>query len=147
MPGLTSNRPDIVNAIEKMQHYADPANIWLPQFMDLNNKNKHKQLTPQTRSETKTMEMKVGSTTLNFEPGASLNIGQALNINGKVIPGPISISPENPPDLQGAGTVKVTTWISFKFSSNNEPVIPFLEKTTLGISFIGAANSSEENGQ
>ncbi|MDY7019693.1 MAG: hypothetical protein SU899_06445 [Chloroflexota bacterium] len=51
IPGLSLSRPDIVAKIESYQHFSDPNNIWLPQFMDLCNENKHQQLTPQERKE------------------------------------------------------------------------------------------------
>jgi len=45
IPGITTNRQDIVAKIESYQHFSDTINQWLPKFMELNNENKHQQLT------------------------------------------------------------------------------------------------------
>jgi len=47
IPGLASQRPDIVDVLSSYQHFGNTGN-WLPMFMELTNENKHHKLTPQT---------------------------------------------------------------------------------------------------
>jgi hypothetical protein len=68
IPGLAISRPDVAAMIESFQAFADPHNVWLPRFMDLNNENKHQKLDLQVRKETKELKISSG--------GAGISIGQ-----------------------------------------------------------------------
>jgi hypothetical protein len=52
IPGLGSQRPDIVAVLSSYQHFGNTGN-WLPMFMELTNENKHQKLTPQIAKEYK----------------------------------------------------------------------------------------------
>jgi len=138
IPGLTASRPDIVAEIESYQYFSDPSNRWLPRFMDLNNKNKHQQLTPQIRKETKQLKITSGGTSISLGQGASISMGPGSQIRmGKmIIPGGQKFDVNNPPATLGDGIKEVITWVSFHFSSNDQPVIPFLKQCINGVENI-----------
>lgn len=138
IPGLSVSRLDIVTKIESYQHFSDPTNVWLPQFMDLCNENKHRQLTPQERREVKQLKLTSGGTGISLGEGASISMGSGAQIRmGRmIIPGGQKFDVNNPPVTIGSGTKEIITWVSFHFSSNNQPVIPFLEQCVDGIKKI-----------
>jgi hypothetical protein len=138
IPGLSTSRPDIAAKIESYQHFAAPNNRWLPMFMDLNNENKHQQLTPQVRKEVKELRMSSGGASISMSPGASISIGPgaSIQIGGMVIPGGQSFDVNKPPATIGLGRKEIITWVSFHFSTNNEPVLPLLKHALEGISGI-----------
>lgn len=139
IPGLSNNRPDIVAVIESYQHFSDSKNAWLPKFMELNNENKHQGLTPQIRKERKELRLSSGGTSMSIGQGASISIGHGASITlggGMVIPGGQHFDVNNPPQTMGQGTKEIITWVAFHFSSNDEPVIPFLERTMHGVEEI-----------
>ncbi|MFA5032551.1 MAG: hypothetical protein WC614_05980 [bacterium] len=133
--GLNVSRPDIVKRIESYQHFSDPNNIWLPQFMDLCNENKHQQLTPQERREVKQLKLTSGGTNISLVEGASISMdsGTQIQMGGMIIPGDQRFDVNNPPVTVGSGKKEIITWVSFHFSSNNQPVIPFLEQCVNGV--------------
>jgi hypothetical protein len=138
IPGLTANRPDIVTRIESYQHFADPRNKWLPVFMELNNENKHQQLTPQIRRETKELRISSGGASISMGSGASISIGPgaSIQIGGMTIPGGQTFDANRPPTTIGPGKKEVITWVSFHFSTSNEPVLPLLKQTLEGVERI-----------
>jgi len=138
IPGLSVSRPDIVTKIESYQYFSDPSNIWLPKFMDLCNENKHQQLTPQERREVKQLKLTSGGTSIILGEGAFISMGSGTQIRmGRmIIPGGQKFNVNNPPVTIGPGTKEIITWISFHFSSNNQPVIPFLKQCVDGIKKI-----------
>jgi|WetSurMetagenome_2_1015567.scaffolds.fasta_scaffold325202_1 hypothetical protein len=94
IPGVTAARPDIVAKLESVQSFASPQNEWLPKFMDLNNENKHSQLTPQTRDEARQLTIQSGGTSISLGPGCSIYTGHGtlIQMGGMVIPGGQKIS-------------------------------------------------------
>jgi len=138
IPGLANSRPDIAVKIESYQYFSNPANIWLPTFMDLNNENKHQRLTPQVRRETKQLNIKSGGASMLLGQGASIRIGggASIRIGNAIIQGGQTIDVNNPAEITGQATQEVISWISFHFSSNNEAVIPFLNNALVGIEKI-----------
>lgn len=135
IPGLSISRPDIVGKIESYQHFSGSNNRWLPQFMDLCNENKHQQLTPQKRTEIKQLKITSNGTSISLGEGASISMGRGTQIRmGRmVIPGGQKFDVNNPPVIIGSGKKEIITWISFHFSSNDQPVIPFLKQCINGI--------------
>ena len=129
IPGITVARPDIVARLETYQHYSNPANRWLPLFMDLNNENKHERLTPQTRSEARQLRIQSREATLELGPGAVTDLGQdaSIQIGDAVIRGPQAVSGDRPATVDGAETQTIIVWVSFRFDSNGEEVLPFLQ--------------------
>jgi len=135
IPGLISNRSDIASRIESHQHFSHADNWWLPKFMDLNNENKHQRLTPQTRKETKQLNIKSsgGGASISLGGSASISLGHgaSIQIGDTFIPGGQTFDANNPPIIRG-GTKEVITWASFEFTDNNQPVVPFLAASLNG---------------
>ena len=138
IPSLSTSRPDIVEKIESYQHFASPNNRWLPIFMDLNNENKHQQLTPQLRKETKELLISSGGASISMGPGASISLspGASIKMGNMVIPGGQSFDVNKPPATIGSGKKEIITWVSFHFLTNNEPVLPLLKQTLEGVDKI-----------
>ena len=138
IPGLAAARPDIVQKLESNQHFADAKNRWLPRFMELNNANKHQQLTAQTRREWRELHISSGGTGMVLGEGTSISMGPGTSIQmgGLVIPGGQTFDAHRPPRTAGQGKVEVVTWVSFDFSSNGEPVLPFLRTALEGVDRI-----------
>lgn len=134
LPGLTANRPDIASKIESYQHFENASNNWLPKFMELNNENKHQQLTPQIRKESKQLNISSGGATISLGEGASISLGEGASISfgNLVIPGGQSFDTNNPAKILGQGKQEIITWVSFLFSTNNELVLPLLKQTLYG---------------
>jgi hypothetical protein len=134
IPGISNSRPDIVAKIEAYQHFAAPNNRWLPLFMDLNNTNKHQQLTPQVRREAKELKISSDGSSMSVGPGAIISIGHgaSVRIGGLVIPGGQSFGLNSPPVTTGRGNKEIVTWVSFHFSANDEPVLPLLRQALEG---------------
>jgi len=138
IPGLPSNRPDIASKIESYQYFADPKNHWLPKFMDLNNENKHQNLTPQQRKEIKQLKISSGKVDLLLGDGATLKLGSgaSITLGGLKIPGGQTINADNPAKFYGDGKQEIIVWVSFHFTSNDEPVLPLLSASLNGVDKI-----------
>ncbi len=134
IPGLTNNRADIATKIETYQHFASQDNSWLPKFMDLNNENKHQQLTPQTRKEVKQLNITSGQVGIKLSEGASIKLsgGAFIKMGNAIITGNQHISPDNPANIIGDAKQEIITWVSFHFTDNNEPVVPLLTQALNG---------------
>jgi hypothetical protein len=85
MPGVAQARPDIETAIEVAQAY-HPGNEWIMWLNDLSNENKHEGLSPQSRVETRRVEITgpAGSVSYTpFTPGqGGVRFGPGVYING-----------------------------------------------------------------
>ncbi|MBI1889146.1 MAG: hypothetical protein HYS18_00715 [Burkholderiales bacterium] len=82
IPGLSAARPDVVETILGMQHFAEGGTFaWLPPFMELNNENKHQRLVPQVRRETKELRITGGGASISLGQGASISLGQGASIS------------------------------------------------------------------
>jgi hypothetical protein len=134
IPGLTSSRADIVMKLMSYQHFESPKNKWLPIFMELNNENKHQQLTPQIRKEMKELRISSGGASISMTPGASITMtpGASIRIGNMLIQGDQNIDVNNPPKTTGPGRKEIITWVSFLFSSNSTPVIQLLKQSLEG---------------
>ena len=138
IPGLSKSRPDIVSVIERYQAFSSNENDWLPKFMDLNNENKHQNLTPQVRKDTKQLNISSGGVSISMGEGFRIEMGSGMMIQmgGAVIPGGQRIDVNNPARIYGPAKQEIITWVSFHFASNDEPVLPLLEKSLKGITKI-----------
>ena len=137
IPGIAA-RPDVVARLNSYQHYSDPKNKRLPQFMDLNNENKHEKLTPQTRKEARQLRIESRGTAIDLGPGASISMGSGASIQfgDVVIPGGQDFSGERPAMVHGSGTQTVIVWVSFTFDANGETVLPFLKNAISQVEWI-----------
>jgi hypothetical protein len=144
IPGITIARPDIVVRLESYQHFAAPTNQWLPQFMELNNENKHEKLTPQTRTEAKQLRIESAGTALEVGPGAGISVGPGafIQLGDALIPGGQDFSGERPATIHGSARQTVIVWVSFSFDSNGEPVVPFLKNAVAQVERIVAELSA-----
>ena len=138
IPGLSSNRPDIAEKIISFQHFSAEQNKWLPIFMQLNNENKHQQLTPQTRKEKKELKMSSGGASVSIGSHASISVGRgaSVQIGRMIVPGGQSFSADKPPVTFGPGKKEVITWVSFHFSTTDTRVLPLLNQALEGVSRI-----------
>lgn len=138
IPGLSSSRPDIAEKIISFQHFSADQNKWLPIFMQLNNENKHQQLTPQTHKEAKELRMSSGGASISMGPGASISVGRgaSIRIGGMTVPGGQAFNVDKPPVTFGPGKKEVITWVSFHFSTTDTPVLPLLNQALEGIDQI-----------
>jgi hypothetical protein len=67
MPGVADARPDIAATIERHQPY-QPGAGWLGHLVALSNENKHVGYSPQTRDETRWVEVQGSSGSVGFQP-------------------------------------------------------------------------------
>jgi len=134
IPGLSSNRPDIAEKIISFQHFSDDRNKWLPVFMQLNNENKHQQLTPQIRRETRELKISSGGASISMGPGASISLGRgsSIRMGAMTIPGGQTFNADRPPITLGPGKKEVISWVSFHFSTTDTPVLPLLNQALEG---------------
>jgi hypothetical protein len=135
LPGLTANRPDIVKVIEAFQAFSHPENGWLPKFMELNNENKHQQLTPQVRKESKQLRISSGGVSISMGEGCRIELGRgaSMSMGNAFIPGGQKIDVDNPAKILGQAKQEIITWVLFNFQVNNEPVLPLLARSLQGI--------------
>ncbi|MDO9096801.1 MAG: hypothetical protein Q7U60_01580, partial [Candidatus Methanoperedens sp.] len=70
--------------------------------------------------------------------GSSISIGTggSIRIGNTLIPGGQTINTENPPVILGGGKTEIITWVSFNFSTSDEPVLPLLQQALAGVEKI-----------
>lgn len=123
-PELNTNSSSIYSILENIQPYQSDENKWLTQFNKVNNENKHNDLVEQTRTETKTVEVKSkqGGGSVSWGPGVT--IGSGVRVMG------VPIDPRTQmPVPNNTTTTTVITWIDFKFDGIDVSVIGLLRKT------------------
>jgi hypothetical protein len=119
-PGLQVAQPGVFSALERIQPYNDP---WLGDFNDLNNANKHLNLTEQTRTESRQVRVSNnGGGAVSWGPGVTFGSGV------KVLGVPIDPRTQMPVPSNIIKT-DVTVWVDFKFSDNGRSVLPFIEES------------------
>ena len=138
IPGLSISRPDIVKVIMSYQAFSSVENDWLPKFMELCNENKHQNLTTQARKEKKQLNISSGRVSISLGENCRIEMGEGsmMQLGGAIIPGGQKIDVNHPPQILGQAKQEIITWVSFNFQSNNEPVLPLLEKALDGIKKI-----------
>ncbi len=139
IPGIAATRPDVVLKLEGYQHFSGKQWRWVPIFMELNNSNKHQQLTPQIRRQARELRMTFpGGAGITMGEGAKIVIGGGASITsgGATIRSGQEISVDKPPVMTGGGNSEVITWVSFHFASNGEAVVPFLVECVDGVKKI-----------
>lgn len=136
-PGLGISNPLYI-ILEQLQPYNSIGKQSLPRLSKLVNQNKHNQLSPQTRSETKSL-------TIQFPGGASIQMGHGASISGGGIissgggwisPANGTISSENPVSVGQGINQTVTIWVSFTFDETGDEVISFLRLCKLDVESI-----------
>lgn len=122
-PGLREEKPEIVTVLERHQPYPGQS-LWLSRLKYLVNKNKHRNLSKQSKRQSGHigyMEDIFGNTFTNsyFE-----NVGTAIMINGK------SIDPSKPNPYIKHFSGKIESY--FVFSEINQPVLNSLKEIYSG---------------
>ena len=79
LPGVAANCPDVRDAIKAHQPY-EPGFEWLRHLTLLTNENKHRRLTPQTRTEQRTTRYESGGAAIQLGEGASIHLGGGADI-------------------------------------------------------------------
>ncbi len=123
-PKLKTNSASIYSILENIQPYQSDGNKWLTQFNKVNNENKHNDFVEQTRTETKTVEVKskLGGGSVSWDPGVTFGLG--VSVMG------VPIDPRTQmPVPNNITTTTVTTWVDFKFDGIDVSVIGLLNKT------------------
>lgn len=135
IPGIELGNPEVLTKIESYQHFSEKGFKWLPVFMELNNANKHQQLTPQEKKETRQLNITAGGAAISICEGGSISLpqGASIQMGGATITGGQVVSVNNLAKTEGPAHQEIITWVSFHFSTNNESVLPFLEKALLGV--------------
>jgi len=141
IPGLAAARPDLAKLLESFQEFASPDNAWLPDLATLSNENKHENLTPQTRTETKELRIESLGVGISLGHGAAISLdpGGSIQVGGAILPGNQLITPGGAVAVRGPANVQHIIWVAFLFDSIKQPVIPFLERATVGVGGIVAA--------
>lgn len=130
IPGLLQKRPDLVALLETFQEFSSVGNSWLPDLATLSIENKHKQLTPQKRTETERINVMMPSGSANWDP-------KRIGFRPGVFVGGVPINPDT--QLPIPSTTQMVTreiWVSFDFADINRPVLPFLKEAIKGVEAI-----------
>lgn len=113
LPGLETANVDLYSYLESIQPYHS-GNEWFGFFVELNNSNKHNDLTPQTRTETVRIESRSidGGGSVSWDP-SSVKFGSGVYINGAFV------NPTTQMPIPTANTV-VTKQVWVDFLLDNE---------------------------
>lgn len=135
LPDLKAKRPDLFNIIMAMQHFSHKGAKWFPEFMELNNKNKHTHLVPNEISEGVFLEM--GGIKIYAE-GISLSEEGSIETDKGVLKGPLNITPQNIAEHAAMGVAKVKYWESIFIEGYGFPmnVYQFNSHCVLAISSV-----------
>lgn len=136
-PNLDSNNSKLYSKIESIQYYINPSeNEWMKDLVTLVNENKHRKLTPQTRTQRKQLNISSGGAGISLGGGASIKLGggASIRMGGKTIYGGQTISPDNPFIHADPGlNVKRTIWVDFKFDELKKSVLLTITKIVNGV--------------
>lgn len=119
-PKLATFQPDICAAMERHQPY-QPGHEWLAHLVSLTNENKHRDLTPQTKTETVVKAVTKGSGSVSW--GSGVTFGPGVSIMGE---------PVDPATQKTASTV-VTIYIDWLFADPPVSALQTLETIQKGI--------------
>lgn len=130
-PDLETNNKTTYDLLESIQPYQNDNNKWLTQFNKVNNENKHNDLVEQTRTETKTVEVKGNQGGGSVSWGSGVTFGSGVSVMG------VPIDPRTQmPVPNNTTTTTVTLWVDFKFDGINVSVLALLKKTLTEIDNI-----------
>jgi hypothetical protein len=116
----------------------NPDFIWMPDFMEMNNKSKHEKFAPYTSINGDDIRVLNGCT-LRMPEGTGINFGP----NGKIKYGEKTIPVCNKrfdantaSDLLGKENISIVPWSDFRFDINGKSILPFLNVVLNGIKTI-----------
>ncbi len=107
LPGLSESRPDLVELIVSMQHFSSDGARWFPEFMDLNNKNKHLHLVAHELFKGISFEFKGNKI---VSEGITIEKDSSIETNTGILNGPLTITYKNAHEFNGYGIYKVETY-------------------------------------
>jgi len=128
LPDLESVNNPLYKVLESVQPHSCGDN-WLPEFCGITNEKKHDSLTPQTRTETRTLTAKAGGASISMPidcPGFSVFQGDGCRVMMGGVP--VKFIGKDIIPLSSGLSKTITTWVSFKFSGTEIIVLPFLKK-------------------
>lgn len=120
LPGIKEKNEQVYDYLESLQPY-HPQYLWLGDFVEVNNDTKHSQLTPQTKTETKVINIQHGGTGMTLSGGASISIGRgaSVSLGGATIQSGQIISPDSSLILGDPRlNVRKEIWVDFKFNNS-----------------------------
>lgn len=154
-PSLRDVSTSLYGKLESYQSFKTRDNEWLAQFNELCQENKHEQLSPQTRTEDKSVRLsdekgrsvswnegvKFGpSGGITFGPGGKLTIGRGGSVefgpSGPSVLGRRVDPVSQGRHLQPKDKFENVVWVDFKFKSNGVSVMPFLRQCLTGVKKI-----------
>jgi len=146
LPNLQALCPSIYAAIEGIQPHIC-GDGWLYEFCRILNEKKHNTLTPQKRTETKTMTASTNNVSVTMpinSPNFSIHQGENCSVTIGGIPVRLSNQGIEPlaPGLQR----RITTWVSFQFADTGIHVLPLLEKALKNIDQLSTEIYSQLQG-
>lgn len=128
-PNLQNSCPDLWSYLESIQPYHKDYQ-WLGYFNKLNNENKHESLVEQTRTETKSVNVKFGSGGVRWNP-------DAVKFGSGVCIGSVPVDPNTQmPVPHPSQTIEIVTWVDFRFDGINVSALSLIKKSLEGISEI-----------
>ena len=107
VPGLSNRRPDIGETILAMQHFSHPGAKWFPEFIELNNKNKHIHLVPHGLFRGVSLEFNGRKI---IAEGISLGETGVIETDFGTLKGPLTITVENANEFDGYGIFRAEPW-------------------------------------
>jgi hypothetical protein len=127
-PELEKNNKTIFDLLENIQPFKKIDNKWLTQFNKVNNENKHNDLVEQTRTESKTVEVKGNQGGGSVSWGSGVTFGSGVSVMG------VPVDPRTQmPIPNNTTTTNVTVWVDFKFDGINVSVLALLKKALFEI--------------
>lgn len=115
---LDINSKKVYDILEQAQPYIKAENQWLTSFNKLNNESKHDNLVPQTRQETKRVNVDIqGGGSVNWNP-SGVRFGSGVYIGG--VPVDPNTQMPVPSSIQ---TVTIQTWVDFLLDDINVSAI------------------------
>lgn len=143
LPNLKSLRPSIYATIEEIQPHSCGDN-WLYDFCRIVNKKKHDTLTPQKRTESKTMTASTNNASVTIPiNNPNFSIHQGKNCQVKIGGIPVRLSNQGIEPLAPGLQRSITTWVSFQFADTGIHVLPLLEKALKNIEQLSKAIYSQ----
>lgn len=129
LPGLDKASPALYQRLDQLQPYHPTGCEALPKLSKLVNENKHDHLSPQERTERRSLDIAFpGGARISIGPGASI-AGDGIISSGDawISPAGRTVSGDNPARIASANVQQtVTIWVSFIFSTTGDEVIGLL---------------------
>lgn len=134
MPGYSHARPDVAEVLKGLQHQTGNSFEWVPLFMALTNRRKHRNLGDHPVIKMRRLRISFKGHQVVRAP-LIINDGE-INIGGQRIP--IGVyGPDNPPPVEAPIIAEAESIAAIVFADSSEVrVIPFLGKALEGVGFI-----------